>query len=58
MIKHVDKFKYCLNKIITILFVGLKSFALKFPCGQQVKDSVLSLLWHRFNLWPRNFHVP
>ena len=25
---------------------------------QKVKDLALSLLWHRFDLWPRNFHVP
>ena len=24
--------------------------------AQQVKDLALSLLWLRFNLWPRNFH--
>ena len=23
-----------------------------------VKDLALSLLWHRFDPWPRNFHMP
>ena len=23
-----------------------------------VKDPALSLLWHRFDLWPGNFHMP
>ena len=26
--------------------------------AQGVKDPVLSLLWHRFGPWPRNFHLP
>ena len=25
---------------------------------QWVKDLALSLLWHRFDPWPGNFHVP
>ena len=25
---------------------------------QRVKDLALSLLWHRFNSWPRNFCMP
>ena len=27
------------------------------PGGLAVKDPVLSLLWLRFNFWPRNLHV-
>ena len=26
--------------------------------AQQVEDPALSLLWHGFDLWPRNFHMP
>ena len=26
--------------------------------AQKIKDLVLSLLWHGFNPWPRNFHMP
>ena len=26
--------------------------------AQQVKDPALSLLWPRFDPWPRNFHMP
>ena len=26
--------------------------------AQQLKDPALSLLWHEFNPWPGNFHVP
>ena len=26
--------------------------------AQWVKDPVLSLLWLRLDLWPRNFHMP
>ena len=26
--------------------------------AQWIKDPELSLLWHRFGLWPGNFHVP
>ena len=34
------------------------------PVGQQAKDPALSLqqlkllLWHRFDSWPKNFHMP
>ena len=31
---------------------------LEFPGGLEVKDSALSLLWLRFDLWPRNFCMP
>lgn len=24
----------------------------------QVKDLALSVLWHRFDSWPQNFHMP
>ena len=33
-------------------------FREEFPNGLAVKDSALSLLWHRFNPWPRNFCMP
>ena len=26
--------------------------------AQRIKDPVLPQLWHRFNPWPRNFHMP
>ena len=29
-----------------------------FPSDLVVKDLVLSLLWHGFNPWPRNFCMP
>lgn len=29
----------------------------EFSDGLAVRDSALSLLWFRFNPWPRNFHV-
>ena len=29
----------------------------EFLGGLVVKDLVLSLLWHRFDLWPRNFCI-
>ena len=25
---------------------------------QQIKDAVLSLLWHKFKPWPGNLHTP
>ena len=30
----------------------------KFPGGLVVNDIVLSLLWHGFDPWPRNVHMP
>ena len=30
---------------------------LEFPGGLAAKDSALSLLWHRFDRWPRNFRM-
>ena len=30
----------------------------EFPCGLVVRDLALSLLWLRFNPWPRNFCMP
>ena len=30
---------------------------MEFPGGSVVKDLGLSLLWHRFDLGPRNFHM-
>ena len=30
----------------------------EFPGGLLVKDLALSLLWRRFNPWPRNFCMP
>ena len=29
----------------------------KCPGGLDVKNLALSLLWHEFNPWPRNFHM-
>ena len=31
---------------------------MEFPCGLEVKDLALSLLWLRCDPWPRNFHMP
>ena len=28
------------------------------PVAQRVKHVALSLLWHEFNPWSRNFHMP
>ena len=30
-----------------------RKFLLEFPGGLMVKDTVLSVLWHRFEPWPR-----
>ena len=30
---------------------------MKFPGGSVVKDLALSLLWCKFDPWPRNFHM-
>ena len=30
----------------------------EFSGSPEVKDSASSLLWHRFNPWPGNFHMP
>ena len=30
----------------------------EFPAGLVVKDSALSLLWLRFDPWPKNFYIP
>jgi len=30
----------------------------EFPGGLVAKNMVLSLLWHGFNPWPRNLHIP
>ena len=38
--------------------VEAKKAGLEFPGGLADKDSALSLLWLRFNSWPRNFHMP
>ena len=35
-----------------------KKYHQEFPGGLVVKDSVLSLLWLRFDPWPRNFLMP
>ena len=35
--------------------LGLKQQKWEFPGGLVVKGLVLSLLWPRFNPWPRNF---
>ena len=34
-----------------------KNLGEEFPGGLAVKDSVLSLLWLRFSLWPRSFRM-
>lgn len=39
-------------------WLNLKSIVLEFPGGLVAKDLVLSLLWHEFNPWPRNFCMP
>ena len=36
----------------------MKSNMEEFPVMQPAKDLALSLLWLRFCLWPRNFHMP
>ena len=46
------------------LGIHLEKLAEEFSVAQRVKDLVFllqsldSLLWHRFDLWPRNFHMP
>ena len=35
-----------------------RSLVQEFPGDLGVKDPALSLLWHRFDLWPRNVCVP
>ena len=35
-----------------------KKMLLEFPGGLVVTDSVLSLLWHRFDPWPGNVCMP
>ena len=43
---------------------GFKTGSPESPCGPVVKDLVLSLLWlgsmlwHGFDPWPGNFHMP
>ena len=37
---------------------SIKLVSWEFPRGLVVKDLVLSLLWLRFDPWPRHFHVP
>ena len=44
--------------IVLSLFLFLKRFSGSSPVAQQVKDLVLSLLWCRFDPWPRNFCKP
>lgn len=36
----------------------IPSVKLQFPGGLAIKDSALSVLWPRFDLWPRCSHVP
>ena len=36
----------------------LSRFKIQCLAVQQVKDPALSLLRHRFDPWPRNFHMP
>ena len=31
---------------------------MEFPGGLVVKESMLLLLWHGFDPWPRKFHMP
>lgn len=30
---------------------------MEFPGGLAVQDPALSLLWHRFSIWPGNLHM-
>ena len=36
----------------------LKKNKYEFSLAQSVNDPALSLLWHRFNPWTKNFHMP
>ena len=38
--------------------IWIRKWIFEFPGGHEVKDSVLSLLWCRFNPLPRSFHMP
>ena len=40
------------------LFIKLRKHLLEFPGGLAVRDSMLSLLWLRFDPWPGNFCMP
>ena len=46
-----------LIKEVGIRFCFYESDIKSSLVAQQVKDLALSLLLHRFNLWPRNFHM-
>ena len=48
------KFKKTMQFTITLKIQN----TYKFPGGLAVKDPVLSLLWLRFNPWPRDFYMP
>ena len=49
---------------LSVYVLSQTSFFRNSPVAEQVKYSALSLkwlgslLWHRFNPWPRNFHMP
>ena len=51
-------------KAVPVTGGGKRGQKQELPAGQWVKDPTLSLLWlwlllwHRFDLWPGNFHIP
>ena len=49
-----NPFTYIAFKLCTCITFQNITFQ-EFPGALAVKDLVLSLLWHGFNLWPRNF---
>ena len=55
--KDVLKASWGMVKLKKVWKKCLKEKSLGFPGGLVVKHTVLSLLWHRFDPWPQNFHV-
>ena len=47
-----------MKAILVSITDSLKSLSLEFPGGLAVKDTALSMLWHGFDPWPRNFCMP
>ena len=52
------KAPFCASQPPAITFSPQKLGQEELPGGLVVNDSVLSLLWHKLDPWPGNFHVP
>ena len=45
-------------ELLHVYILDLRKGMREFPVAQQVRDPMLSLLWHGFHPWPENFCMP